>query len=300
MSLKSCPSLSNSRKRFGNSFGRQRKNLCSRKSLCPVILTGEYFALLSNLMKMSRPTQTKRSSEEEALHSISYWRGPRRFSLWQRVQIFLISQMSAWLIHFIGRSLRWESRGDENLESIYRTGKRAIFAFWHGRIFPAAWYWRKRGIVVMTSQNFDGEYIARCIQKHGYSVARGSSSRGGLKALAEMAQSLRRGLDVAFAVDGPRGPRYVAKVGPVLLARRTGDAIFCFHISLQHKLQLNNWDQSQIPLPFSRALVLKAPPIFVSREADEEQVNEKLKEMQAVLDQVREEGDAYWKVRSKR
>jgi hypothetical protein len=208
--------------------------------------------------------------------------------------------MSAWLIHLIGRSLRWESRGDDNLESIYRTGKRAIFTFWHGLIFPAAWYWRKRGIVVMTSQNFDGEYIARCIQKHGYGVARGSSSRGGLKALAEMARSLRHGVDAAFTVDGPRGPRYVAKIGPVLLAKRTGDAIFCFHISLQHKLQLNNWDQSQIPMPFSRALVLKAPPILVSRDANEEQVKERLKEMQAVLDQMREEGDAYWKLRSER
>lgn len=152
----------------------------------------------------------------------------------------------------------------------------------------------------MTSQNFDGEYIARCIQKHGYGVARGSSSRGGLRALAEMARSLRQGVDVAFTVDGPRGPRYVAKMGPVLLAKRTGDAIFCFHISVHHKLQLNNWDRSQIPLPFSRALILMAAPIYVSKEADEEQIKEKLREMQAVLDQMREEGEAYWKLRSKR
>ena len=140
------------------------------------------------------------------------------------------------------------------------------------RIFPATYYWRRRGIVVMTSQNFDGEYIARCIQKHGYGAARGSSSRGGLKALAEMAQCLRRGLDVGFTVDGPRGPRYEAKPGPVLLARRTGAAVFCFHISLQRKIQLNNWDQTQIPFPFSRALVLKAPPIYVFRSASEDEL----------------------------
>src|SRR5439155_4703342 len=249
-------------------------------------------------MKMSHRTQTKGSSE--VLSNIAYWSGPRRFSPWQRIQALLIAEISAWLIRLIGRSLRWESRGDENLESVYGAGKRAIFAFWHGRIFPATWYWRKRGIVVMTSQNFDGEYIARCIRKHGYGVARGSSSRGGLKALAEIARSLRRGVDVAFTVDGPRGPRYVAKMGPVLLAKRTGDPIFCFHISLQNKLQLNNWDQSQIPLPFSRALVLKSPPIYVSREADEEQIKEKVREMQAVLDQLREEGDAYWRLGSKR
>jgi lysophospholipid acyltransferase (LPLAT)-like uncharacterized protein len=190
--------------------------------------------------------------------------------------------------------MRWECRGSDHLGSIYKTGKKAIFTFWHGRIFPATWFWRNRGIVVMTSQNFDGEYIARCIRKHGYGVARGSSSRGGLKALAEMARNLRKRSDVAFTVDGPRGPRYVAKMGPVLLAKRTGDAIFCFHISMKHKIQFNNWDNSQIPLPFTRALVLMAPPIYVARDATEDEVKAKLLEVQTVLDRMRLEGDSYW------
>src|SRR5262249_26984 len=152
-----------------------------------------------------------------------------------------IAQLAAWLVGLVGRTLRWESQGDKYLEAIYQQDKRAIFTFWHGRIFPATYYWRKRGIVVMTSQNFDGEYIARCIEKHGYGVTRGCSCRGGLKGLAEMAHCLRNGSDVAFTVDGPRGPRYKVKPGPVLLARRTGDAIFCFHISLERKIRLKNW-----------------------------------------------------------
>ncbi len=193
--------------------------------------------------------------------------------------------------------MRWECRGSDHLESIYKTGKKVIFTFWHGRIFPATWFWRKRGIVVMTSQNFDGEYIARCIRKHGYGAARGSSSRGGLKALAEMARNLRNGNDVAFTVDGPRGPRYVAKTGPVLLAKRTGDAIFCFHISMKHKIQFNNWDNSQIPLPFTRALVLMAPPIYVARDATEDEVKTSLLQVQTVLDRMRSEGDSYWDFR---
>ena len=231
---------------------------------------------------------------QKALRGNAYWNVPRAFSLWEKIQIFLISHLSAALVSIIGRTMRWESIGDEHLESIYAAGKRAIFTFWHSRIFAATWYWRKRGIVVMTSQNFDGEYIARCIQAHGYGAARGSSSRGGLKALAEMARSLRQGCDVAFTVDGPRGPRYIAKMGPVLLAKRTGDAIFCFHISLEHKIQFDNWDQSQIPLPFTRALILMAPPIYVPREATEEQVQMKLQEVQGALDRMRVEGDSYW------
>jgi len=230
----------------------------------------------------------------EALRGSAYWSAPRRFSCWQKVQIFLVSQVSAGLIYLLGRSLRWESQGDENLVNIYRAGKRAIFTFWHANIFSATWYWRRRGIIVMTSQNFDGEYIARCIQKHGYGAARGSSSRGGLKALAEMAKGLRQGSDVAFTVDGPRGPRHIAKIGPLLLAKRTGAAVFCFHVSLQHKIQLNTWDQSEIPMPFSRALILKAPPIYVPRNANEAQMKERLHEMQRVLDQLYRDGKAYW------
>jgi lysophospholipid acyltransferase (LPLAT)-like uncharacterized protein len=225
---------------------------------------------------------------------LAFWNEPRQFSVWQNIQIAAISNVAACLVWLIGKTLRWQSEGDEHLEQIYQQGKRAIFAFWHGRIFPATYYWRRRGIVVMTSQNFDGEYIARCIQKHGYGAARGSSSRGGLKALAEMAQCLRRGLDVGFTVDGPRGPRYEAKPGPTLLAKKTGAAVFCFHISLQRKVQLNNWDQTQIPLPFSRALVLKAPPIYVSRSASEEDLRAKIAEVQQVLDKLRERGDLHW------
>jgi lysophospholipid acyltransferase (LPLAT)-like uncharacterized protein len=240
------------------------------------------------------PSLGDESTEQKGRRSSAFCSERRQFSIWQKLQIFVIAQVSAWLIYLTGKTLRWESRGDENLEAIYQAGKRAIFTFWHGRIFPATWYWRKRGIIVMTSQNFDGEYIAKCIRKHGYGVARGSSSRGGLKALLEMSSKLRGGSDVAFTIDGPRGPRYVAKIGPVLLAKRTGNAIFCFHISVKYRIQLDNWDHSQIPLPFSPALILKAPPIYVPRDADAAEVDRKFDQMQAVLDQLRREGDSYW------
>jgi len=248
----------------------------------------------------SSPSQQEDTSVDEVRRGAAYWSSPRHFSLWQRIQISLVSQLSAWLIRVLGWSLRWESQGDEHLASIYRAGKRAIFTFWHESIFAATWYWRGRGIVVMTSQNFDGEYIARCIRKHGYGAARGSSSRGGLKALAEMAKKLRQGTDVAFTIDGPRGPRHIAKIGPLLLAKRTGDAVFCFHISLQHRIQLNNWDHTQIPLPCSRALILKAPPIYVPRDADETQMKAKLEEMQAALDSMQRAGEARWRVKAKK
>jgi lysophospholipid acyltransferase (LPLAT)-like uncharacterized protein len=207
---------------------------------------------------------------------------------------WLIGWTGTIVIALIGATVRWESEGDSYLDDIHKSGHRAIFTFWHGRIFPATYYWRNRGIVVMTSMNRDGEIIAQCIRRFGYGAARGSSSKGGFRALAEMAREIRRGHDAAFTIDGPRGPRYIAKQGPVLLALKTGAAIFCFHISMKRKIQLKSWDEFQIPMPFTRALVLKAPPIWVPPDATEEFLRGLHEQMQTALDTLRKEGDARW------
>ena len=139
-----------------------------------------------------------------------------------------------------------------------------VYTCWHREIFAGTWFWRKRGIVAMASQNFDGEYIARILQKHGYGAARGSSSRGGERALAEMIRCLRQGLDTVFTIDGPRGPRFVAKPGSVQLAKATGAAILCFHAAVRHALVFRkSWDLTEFPFPFTRAAMFVAPPIFV-------------------------------------
>ena len=207
---------------------------------------------------------------------------------------WLIGWIGYFTINIIGRTIRWQSEGDLYLDEIYKSGKRAIFTFWHGRIFPATYYWRDRGIVVMTSMNRDGDAIAQCIQRFGYGAARGSSSRGGFRALVEMAREIRRGRDCAFTIDGPRGPKYIAKQGPVLLALKTGAAIFCFHISMKHRIQLKSWDDFQIPLPFTPALVLKSEPIWVPPDSSEAHLRDLHQQMQATLDKLRVEGDSRW------
>jgi lysophospholipid acyltransferase (LPLAT)-like uncharacterized protein len=216
------------------------------------------------------------------------------FTRGERLKAGLIGWIGYFVIAIVGRTMRWQSIGDSNLDEILKSGNRAIFTFWHGRIFPATYYWRDRGIIVMTSMNLDGEAIAQCIQRFGYGAARGSSSRGGMRALVELAQLIRQGRDAAFTIDGPRGPRYVAKPGPAMLARKTGAAIFCFHISMKYKIQLNSWDHFQIPLPFTPAIVLKAPPIWVSPEASEQDVRSAHQEMQQILDSLRQKGDSWW------
>ncbi len=221
---------------------------------------------------------------------------PRTFSPWQRVQIFLASWIGYVAVLLIGRSLRWEVVGWGNWEAARRMGKGLIYTFWHREIFSATWFWRRRGIVVMTSQNFDGEYIARIIQKHGYGAARGSSSRGGGRALVEMVRCHRKGLDTAFTIDGPRGPRFVAKPGSVQLAKATGAAILCFHAAVRHAWVFRkSWDLTEFPLPFSRAAMFVAPPIAVPHDADRDEQARKLQQVQSTLDELRRRAERWQK-----
>jgi lysophospholipid acyltransferase (LPLAT)-like uncharacterized protein len=197
------------------------------------------------------------------------------------------------LISLIGRTVKFEIEGWENFEAIEKAGKVPIYAFWHNRIFLGTYFFRQRGIVVMTSQSFDGEYIARFIQRFGYGAARGSSTRGGMTALVEMIRLMREGLPMGFTVDGPKGPKYAAKMGAILLAKKTGNPIMPFSIAAEKFWEAKSWDKLQIPKPFSPALVTIATPIYVPEKADETILNAKLAELQSVLDKLTERGEQW-------
>jgi lysophospholipid acyltransferase (LPLAT)-like uncharacterized protein len=192
-----------------------------------------------------------------------------------------------FLIKTIGSTIRWQVDGWNNWEAATSGERVPIYAFWHNRVFLSTYFWRQRGIVVMTSQSFDGEYIARFIQRFGYGAARGSSTRGAVGAVVEMARLMRAGRSTAFTIDGPKGPRYVAKMGAVLLAKKTGQPILPFTITTESFWEARkSWDGFQVPKPFTRALVRIAPPIFVSPDADESSLNAKRDELQAALDAI--------------
>jgi lysophospholipid acyltransferase (LPLAT)-like uncharacterized protein len=197
------------------------------------------------------------------------------------------------LIRVICATLRWEAHGAGHLEAIHRSDHRAIFTFWHVCIFSATWFWRKRGIVVMSSISRDAEYTGRFIKRFGYGTARGSATRGGGRALSEMAECLLNGMDVAFTIDGPRGPAYQAKPGAVTLARHTGQAILPFHIATARYWELPSWDRLQIPRPFTRAAVFVGEPIYVSRHAGKDEVEAQQAALQSTLDRLRREGEAW-------
>jgi lysophospholipid acyltransferase (LPLAT)-like uncharacterized protein len=193
------------------------------------------------------------------------WRDSRS----KRVQARLISVTGYRLIQALGATLRWRTEGFEHFDAIAKSGRQPIMAFWHGRILPATYYFRNRGIVVITSENFDGEWIAGIIERFGFGTARGSSSRGALKALLQLTREMSAGRPTGFTVDGPRGPARIAQPGAVWLAKATGNPVLPFHLEANRHWTLNSWDRTQIPKPFSTVAISVGEPFDVPRDADE-------------------------------
>jgi lysophospholipid acyltransferase (LPLAT)-like uncharacterized protein len=189
-------------------------------------------------------------------------------------------------IRLLGSTLRFSVEGGEHWEAASRGGGLPVYTFWHDRIFPGTYFFRQRRIVIMTSRSFDGEYIARFIQRFGYGAVRGSSTRGAVGALVELARLVRAGCPAGFSIDGPRGPRHVAKMGAVLLAKKTGQPVLPFGVNAERFWRLPSWDGLQIPKPFTRVRVRFAPPIRVARDADDAALERMREELQRALEEV--------------
>lgn len=190
------------------------------------------------------------------------------------------------VIRAVGATVRFRVEGREHWEEATRDGRLPVHTFWHDRIFLGTYFFRRRRIVIMTSRSLDGEYIARFIQRFGYGAARGSSTRGGVGALVEMVRLVRAGCPTGFTIDGPRGPRHVAKMGAVLLAKKTGQPVLPFSVNPRRFFTLPSWDRTRIPLPFTTATVRFAPPIHVPSDADDALLAAKRDELQRALDSV--------------
>lgn len=210
--------------------------------------------------------------------------GLSQYGLKDRILIHAADLAFYLLIRTIGSTIRYEVEGWENFESIEANGKLPIYAFWHDRIFASTWYFRNRGIAVITSQSKDGEYIARFIQRLGYRAIRGSSTRGGVGALVEMIKAMRNGTPTAFTLDGPKGPRYEAKPGAVMLAKKTSNPIMPFVVECKRFWTVNSWDKLQIPKPFTHAKVIIAKPLYLSSNADDRELEKALLDLQISLD----------------
>jgi lysophospholipid acyltransferase (LPLAT)-like uncharacterized protein len=186
----------------------------------------------------------------------------------KRLEARLIAMAGYRVIRALGSTLRWRTEGLEHLDAITRSGRQPVMAFWHGRILPATYYFRRRGIVVITSENFDGEWIAGIIERFGFGTARGSTSRGAKKALLQLTRDMARGRAAGFTVDGPRGPAGVAQPGAVWLAQATGNPVLPFHLEASRYWALRSWDRTQIPKPFATVALVVGEPFEVAAGAD--------------------------------
>jgi lysophospholipid acyltransferase (LPLAT)-like uncharacterized protein len=215
------------------------------------------------------------------------------FTLRQRLVLGLVSWLGYLLISLIGRTLHFEWSSEPGGVAVNGEPPPVVIGpFWHRAVIPATWYFRGRGMAVMTSRSFDGEYIARIIERFGFVAVRGSSSRGGPGALLGMNRALASGHIAAFTIDGPRGPRFVAKPGPVLLARMSGVPILCFYLAAERPWLLRSWDAMMVPRPFSKVHVRWTKLIHVPGGASEEEMKQYQQQMQESLERARRDAVA--------
>ena len=216
------------------------------------------------------------------------------YSFTERMMIRAIGLALFIILKLIGSTVKFEVEGWENWEAASAGGKLPIYTTWHNGVFLSTVFWRGRGIVVMISRSFDGEYISRLINRFGFGTVRGSSTRGHTGATIEMIRLMRAGFPAGFMIDGPKGPRHLAKMGAVLIAKKAGQPIVPFTIVPAKSWEIRkSWDRTQIPKPFTRARVIIAPPIHVEADAAANVLNAKRDELQRTMDTLAQKGEQW-------
>jgi lysophospholipid acyltransferase (LPLAT)-like uncharacterized protein len=211
----------------------------------------------------------------------------QEFSFGQRVALWVVPKLTALLLAVVGATLRFEVIAEQGVVPATPPA-RGIFCFWHRCTLPAGWYFRKFRCSILISRSFDGELIARTLGMLGYSSVRGSSSRGGAAGLIAMRDVAARGEPVVFTADGPRGPIYQTKIGPVKLAAMTGEPMGCFYLLPERGWALRSWDRFLVPLPFSRVVVSWARAVAApAADADAATLEEKRVELNDALERAR-------------
>lgn len=180
------------------------------------------------------------------------------------------------------------------MDPIRKNRGQVIYAFWHGRMLIFSYSHRWQKIHVLISQHRDGELIARIIERLGFVSVRGSTTRGGTKAIFEMAKKGVSGYDVAISPDGPRGPRFAVQLGTIYVAQRSQMPIIPITNSAKSRWTLSSWDGFLIPKPFSKAVIIIGEPIYVPPESTPQELEEKREELERRLVCLTQKADNYF------
>lgn len=195
------------------------------------------------------------------------------------------------IIKCLGYTWRIRKTGSEQEARAREHSPQVIYAFWHGRLLPLSFAYRNRPVQVLASQHRDGEMLGRTIRKLGLGHVRGSSTRGGTRAVFELVEKLKVGFDVGITVDGPRGPRYKVKPGPIQIAKMSGAAIVPITASSRRHKTFSSWDTFQLPYPFTEVGIRCGEPVIVPPDADAAQVEEKRLELESKLNAITKAND---------
>ena len=212
-----------------------------------------------------------------------------RFTLIQRIVLAVVPPVVSALVWICGLTWRFEVIAEDGVIPVLygqRPGPE-IYCFWHQCVLPCTVYFRKSLSVILISRSFDGELITRILLKFGFGAVRGSSSRGASEGLLGLKKVIESGRTAIFTADGPRGPIYQTKMGPIKLAQSTGAPIGAFHLEPERAWTINSWDRFLVPKPFTRIAVSWAQWTRVPAELAPDQFETKREELNAAIERAR-------------
>jgi lysophospholipid acyltransferase (LPLAT)-like uncharacterized protein len=183
------------------------------------------------------------------------------YTLKQRLTLAILPRLASLAIRCLGVTLRYRDVCDPGATPGYDIPPPAVFAFWHRCLLACAWRFRNRGVAILISRSFDGELIARTVERLGFIAIRGSSSRDAMSGLRNLHRAYLAGHYCAITADGPRGPALVAKPGVAQLAQLAATTVSAFYVHSERAWQLRSWDRFLIPKPFSRVTVAWTTPV---------------------------------------
>jgi lysophospholipid acyltransferase (LPLAT)-like uncharacterized protein len=220
-----------------------------------------------------------------------------RFTFAQRIVLAVVPRVMWALLRLVSLTWRFEVIAEEGVTPIVYGEKSPakIFCFWHQCVLPCTVYFRHSRAVILISQSFDGELITRILMLFGFSAVRGSSSRGAREGLLGLAHVIESGRTAIFTADGPRGPIYQTKMGPIKLAQMTGAPVGSFHLEPEHAWVIGSWDRFLVPKPFTRICVSWAQWTHVPADLPSEEFEAKRQELNAAIERARQRSCEHFK-----
>ena len=211
-----------------------------------------------------------------------------------KLKLWLIPRLFYLLLTLTNRTINLKVVGRDNIKDI-KEDDPLLYTFWHGFMWVPVYLFRNRDYIVLSSLSQDGEYMTRVLQRLGWQVIRGSSSRGGSRAVLKLYKQLLKGATTVLTPDGPTGPIYKVKPGIIYLQEKSGGYIVPLGIAIDRKIKASSWDRLEIPLPWTKAVLKVGKPVKLAEDKSIEERCELLEEKINLTHREAEEILSNWK-----